>query len=154
MVKLAKEKKRAIALENLKRVPRGKRGDGAAKLRKRLQQFIYRRLLERIEVLVRRNGVEVIRVLAAWSSVIGALKYAPQCGLDKDRAAALVIARRGLGLWDKIPKNYRNLLDDREYLQYALFRWKALREELDGRLEAESNPWKKNCLRGDQKSES
>jgi len=60
-----------------------------------------------------------------------------------------VIARRGLGLWDEVPKNYRKLLDDREYLQYALFRWKALREELDGRLEAESNPWKKNCLRAE-----
>ena len=42
--------------------------------------------------------------------MIGFLKYAPQYSLDKDAAAALVIARRGLGLKEKVPKNYRKFL--------------------------------------------
>lgn len=42
----------------------------------------------------------------AYTSKIGALKYAPQLNLCRHTAAALVIARRGLNFREKIPKNY------------------------------------------------
>ncbi len=115
VVALAKEKGRAIAIENLKKLPKGARGDGAAELRRRLQQFVYKKFLDRVEVLARREGVEVIKVPAAWSSVVGALKYAPQHGLGKDSAEALVIARRGLGLRDELPENYQKLISDTDF---------------------------------------
>ena len=104
VVELAEKRGRALVIERLHRLPKGSRGDGMAKLRRRFQQFVYRKLLEQVEVLARRRGIEVRRVPAGWTSVIGALKYAPQYGLDKDRAAALVIARRGLGFRRKFPE--------------------------------------------------
>ncbi|MBX6424129.1 IS200/IS605 family accessory protein TnpB-related protein [Thermosulfurimonas sp. F29] len=154
VVEMARKRRRAIVMENLKKLPKGCRGDGAGKLRRRLHQFVYRKLLERIEVLARRNGIEVRKVPAAWSSVVGALKYAPQYGLDRDRAAALVIGRRGLGLWDGIPRNYRRLLSDREFLEYGILRWREKRKALNEELERESNSWKRNRIRREIKRAS
>lgn len=146
VINLAREKGRVIALESLKGIPRGHRGDGIPKLRKRFHHFVYQKLLERIEVLAQRNGIEVIKIPPAWSSVVGALKYAPQYGLDKDQAAAFVIARRGLGFWDKIPRNYRKLLSDKEFLEYSLFRWQQRRKTHNDELNREGNRWKRNRI--------
>jgi hypothetical protein len=72
-------------------------------------------------------------VSPAYTSVIGALKYAPQFLLDKDRAAALVIARRALGFEEKMPKHYERLLGDGEFLGYAIAYWEEKVEELRAR---------------------
>jgi len=68
--------------------------------------FGYRSLLEMVRLLAKREGIEVIEVDPAYTSVIGMLKYAPQFMVSKDVAAAYVIARRGLGLKERIPYNY------------------------------------------------
>lgn len=77
MVRLALERKKAIAIEDLRRLPKGQRGDGLPKLRARFQEWAYRSLLEKIEALAHRQGIEVIRVDPAFTSVIGMLRYAP-----------------------------------------------------------------------------
>jgi IS605 OrfB family transposase len=51
VIKFAKEKGKAIAIEDIKKLPKGRRGDGKAKLRKILQFFSYRRILKKIESL-------------------------------------------------------------------------------------------------------
>jgi len=78
IIKIAKEEKKAISIENLSKLPKDKRGDGFAKLRRKLQKWSYKRLLEKIEVLARRNGIEIRKVNPAYTSVIGKLKYSPQ----------------------------------------------------------------------------
>jgi hypothetical protein len=40
-------------------------------------------------------------------------------GIDKDVAGAYAIARRELGFEERLPKNYRELLKDKEFLAYA-----------------------------------
>ncbi|MBX0311839.1 MAG: IS200/IS605 family accessory protein TnpB-related protein, partial [Sulfurihydrogenibium sp.] len=77
IIKIAKEENKAIAIENLEKLPKGKRGDGFAKLRIRLQKWSYKRLLSKIEILAKRNGIELIKVNPAYTSVIGKLKYSP-----------------------------------------------------------------------------
>ena len=67
-------------------------------------------MLERIKLLAKRDGIEVIEVNPAYTSIIGMLKYAPQHMVSKDIASAYVIARKGLGLKEKVPKNYVELL--------------------------------------------
>ena len=78
IIKIAKEERKAIAIENLQKLPKGKRGDGFAKLRQKLQKWIYKRLLNKIEIIARRNGIEIRKVNPAYTSLIGKLKYAPQ----------------------------------------------------------------------------
>ena len=51
-----------------------------------------------------RNGVEVIQVNPAYSSVIGRVKFMERYGLSVHQAAALVLARRLLGCSERIPR--------------------------------------------------
>jgi IS605 OrfB family transposase len=51
VIGLAKEKKKAIVIENINNLPKGKRGDGNKKKRKILGKFSYNRILEKIEKL-------------------------------------------------------------------------------------------------------
>jgi len=117
IIEIAKEERKAISIENLQKLPKGKKGDGFAKLRNRLQKWSYKRLLEKIEILAKRNGIELRKVNPAYTSIIGKLKYAPQFNIDKDIAAAFVIARRGLGYKENILKNYRESLNDIDFLR-------------------------------------
>jgi len=149
IVLLAKEKGKAIALERLRHMPKGERGDGKPKLRRKLGNWAYRSLSEKVKILARREGIEVVEVSPAYTSVIGALKYAPQHLLDKDRAAALVIARRALGFEEKMPKHYERLLGDGEFLGYAVSYWEEKVEELRARKREEKNKWKGNAVRKD-----
>jgi len=74
-------------VENLEKIPKGRRGDGMPKLRQKGHKWIYKGLLEKIEIVCKRNGVQVIKVNPAYTSIIGKLKYEdvnfwyPQIGL-------------------------------------------------------------------------
>ena len=49
-----------------------------------------------------RAGVEVIEINSAYTSVIGAVNYAQELGISIHLAAAIAIARRGLGFSEKL----------------------------------------------------
>ncbi|MGB9813635.1 MAG: IS200/IS605 family accessory protein TnpB-related protein [Thermovenabulum sp.] len=113
IVRLAEEKKKAIAIERLDIRDKGKRGDFSGRKSRRIRHsFSYRSLLEKIKVLAKRKGIQVIEVNPAYTSVIGMLKFAPQYMISKDIAASYVIARRGLGLKEQIPEGYMAILKD------------------------------------------
>jgi len=120
VVEIAKRERKAIVVENLEKLPKGKRGDGLPKLRQILQKWVYKALLQKIEIVAKRNGIQVIKVNPTYTSIIGKLKYAPLYNIDKDTAGAYVIARRGLGFKERLPKNYRGLLKDAEFLSYTI----------------------------------
>jgi IS605 OrfB family transposase len=122
VVEIAKRERKAIVVENLEKLPKGKRGDGLPKLRRKLQKWVYKGLLQKVEIVAKRNGIQVIKVNPAYTSIIGKLKYAPLYNIDKDTAGAYVIARRGLGFKERLPKNYRKLLEDKEFLYYSVAR--------------------------------
>ncbi|MFZ8786285.1 IS200/IS605 family accessory protein TnpB-related protein [Thermocrinis sp.] len=147
VVERALENGKAIVVEDLQKVPKGRRGDGLAKLRRKLHKWAYRSVLEKIEVYARRMGVQLIKVNPAYTSIIGKLKYSPMLGIDKDVAGAYVIGRRGLGFEEKLPKNYRELLKDKEFLAYAIAKVDERINELKSELKKETNEYKKNALK-------
>jgi len=149
VVNIAKEKGKAIAIEDLKKVKKGYRGDGKAKLRKKLHNWNFKGLLSKIERVARLNGIEIIKVNPAFTSVIGSLKYAPQLNIDKDVAGAFVIGRRALGFKEEIPENYLKLLSDREYLEYALHCYEEKERELKEKLRKETNQYKQNTIKSE-----
>ncbi|MEX1406185.1 IS200/IS605 family accessory protein TnpB-related protein, partial [Hydrogenibacillus schlegelii] len=61
-------------------------------------------LFTRLIVDLRKHGIALINVPAAYTSLIGFFKYAETYGLNAHQAAALVIARRALGFKEKVPK--------------------------------------------------
>ena len=147
IIEIAKEENKAIAIENLQKLPKGKRGDGLAKLRRKLQKWSYKRLLEKIEVLAKRNGIELIKVNPAYTSVIGKLKYSPQYNIDKDIAGAYVIARRGLRFKEKLPKNYKELLNDTDFLSYTIARIEDNIEKLKQESKQENDEYKRKRIK-------
>jgi len=149
VVEIAKKEGKAIVMENLKKIPKGRRGDGMPKLRQKLQKWIYKGLLEKIEIVGKRNGIQVIKVNPAYTSVIGKLKYAPIYRIDKDVASAYVIARRGLGFKERIPKNYEKLLKDKEFLSYSVARVEDRITNLKKKIKEERNEYKRNKLKSE-----
>ncbi|WP_271628723.1 IS200/IS605 family accessory protein TnpB-related protein [Caldicellulosiruptor sp. DIB 104C] len=111
IVQMAKEKQKAIVIESLSIQDRGRRGDFSGRKSRRIRHYFGgKALLEKVKLLAKREGIEVVEVDPAYTSVIGMLKYAPQFMVTKDVAAAYVVARRGLGLRERIPSNYMEFL--------------------------------------------
>ena len=152
IVDLAIQKNKAIAIENLKKLKKGRRGDGKAKLRKILHQWNAKKLLQKLKRVAMIKGVEVIEVNPAYTSIIGMLKYAPQLSVDKDIAGAYVIGRRALGFKEDMPENYEKLLKDKAYLEFALKRYEEREKELIELIEKESNEYKRNALKSELRS--
>jgi len=152
IVDLAIEKGKAIAVENLKKLRKGKRGDGKATLRKILHNWNAKKFLQRLKRVAMIKGVEIVEINPAYTSVIGMLKYAPQLNIDKDIAGAYVIGRRALGFKEDMPKNYEKLLKDKAYLEFALERYEEREEELRELLEKETNEYKRNAIKSELKN--
>jgi len=147
VVEIAKRERKAIVVENLEKLPKGKRGDGLPKLRQKLQKWIYKALLQKIEIVAKRNGIQIIKVNPAYTSIIGKLKYAPLYNIDKDTAGAYVIARRGLGFKERLPKNYKELLKDAEFLSYSIAKIEDKIAKLKQETRNEKNEYKRNRLK-------
>ncbi|WP_293447334.1 IS200/IS605 family accessory protein TnpB-related protein [Persephonella sp.] len=151
IVEIAIVQNKAIAIERLYTIPKGNKGDGSKKLRKIKQQWIYRGILEKIKALAKREGIQILEVNPAYTSIIGMLKYAPQYNLDKDTAGAYVIARRGLGFKEKLPTHYKNLILDENFIQYAISKIKEERQKTKEQLKTETKQYKKKPLKRKQK---
>ena len=147
IVEMAIVQDKIIAIEKLGKMPKGKVGDGCRKLRKRLQKWIYRGLLEKVKMVAKREGVEVIEVNPAYTSIIGALKYAPQYSLDKDVSAAFVIARKALGFKERLPRNYEKLIVNKEYQEFAMKRLTDEKQRAHEAIKTEGNQYKKRPLK-------
>jgi len=152
IVDLAIQKNKAIAIENLKKLRKGKRGDGKAKLRKRLHHWNAKKFLQKLKRVAMLKGVEIVEVDPAYTSIIGMLKYAPQLSIDKDTASAYVIGRRALGFKEDTPENYEKLLKDKTYLEFALKRYEEREKELTELIEKEINEYKRNALKSELRS--
>jgi IS605 OrfB family transposase len=152
LLDLAIQKGRAIAVENLKKLKKGKRGDGKATLRKILHNWNAQKFLQKLKRVAMLKGVEVVEVHPAYTSIIGMLKYAPQLNIDKDIAGAYVIGRRALGFKEDMPENYERLLKDKAYLEFALKRYEEGEEKLRELIEKESNEYKRSALESELKN--
>ena len=117
-VDLAKTHGAALVIEDLKFADDR---EVSPKFNRMAHGFVYRRLLAAMERRAIRQGVRVVKVHPAYTSVIGALKYAHQYRLSIHQGAALAIARRGMGLKERVAKPLRKLVPD----VWHLTEWKA-----------------------------
>jgi IS605 OrfB family transposase len=68
-----------------------------------LSSWAYSRFYELLGSICSNRGVELVAVNPAYTSVIGLVKFARLYGLASDEAAALAVARRGMGLSERLP---------------------------------------------------
>jgi len=90
---------KGIVVEDI-RFNKGKKG--SRKFNRMRHNFIYSQLLLAIERRAFKDGVEVIKINPAFTSIAGILKYQEQYSLNRHTAAALVIGRRGIGIMEKV----------------------------------------------------
>ena len=67
-----------------------------------------------------REGVEIIEVNPAYSSVVGRVKFMERYGLTVHQAAALVLARRSLGYSERIPRRWVCPVGNGVYVAFTL----------------------------------
>lgn len=92
-----------------------------------LSGFAYRTLHAALTARARKEGVEVILVNPAWTSVVGWAKYGARYGLSVHEAAALAIARRGLlGGRERLPET--PVVQTRE--GYLACPWRPVRKRM------------------------
>jgi IS605 OrfB family transposase len=102
VVTLAKEKGYALAVEDLQF-----KNDKSitAKFNRMSHGFVWSKFLAHIDRCAAREGVPVIKVKPAFTSIIGILKYQHMYGISSHESAGYAIARRALGFNDdKVPK--------------------------------------------------
>ena len=92
-------------------------------------RFAYKRLLEGVE------RKELKKMLSQ--------KY----GINTRYSDSAVIARRGLGFKERLPKNYRRLLEDKEFLSYSVARVEDRIAKLKKEIERKKNEYKRNKLK-------
>jgi IS605 OrfB family transposase len=75
----------------------------SAKRARKLSSLHYSAWGQAISSRCHKDGVALKLVNPAYSSLIGSVKFAASCGLSVHNAAAMVIARRGMSLSERLP---------------------------------------------------
>lgn len=97
VVDLALVKNKSLIVEDLKFSKKKKH----KKFNRMRSNFLYSQLLEAVERRAESLGITITKVNPAFTSILGTLKYKDMYSLSKHESAALVIARRGLGLKER-----------------------------------------------------
>jgi IS605 OrfB family transposase len=100
VVDVAKEARKPLVVEKLN-FSSSNRQKGYRKFRRTKANFIYRQMLDAIKSRATREGVPLIEVQPAFTSILGNLKYANPFSLNRHTSAALVIGRRGMELLER-----------------------------------------------------
>jgi IS605 OrfB family transposase len=77
------------------------RSSGCRKFRRMKSNYLYHKILKAVKSRAARYGVELVEVNPAFTSILGELKYQKMYSLNGHAAAALVIARRGMGIRER-----------------------------------------------------
>ncbi len=80
-----------------------KLGEQSKKYSRMLSGWAYSEFYKQLSAILSNRGIELKTVNAAYTSIIGLIKYMKMYGLSSDTAAAIAIARRGMRLYESIP---------------------------------------------------
>ncbi len=97
-----------------------------------LSQFAYSKFQDLVKSKARLKAIEVVEVNPAYSSLIGMTKYMSLYGLNSGTAAALVLARRGLRLSERLPRVLYALLSPVDDNKHVWSYWARISKLLQG----------------------
>jgi IS605 OrfB family transposase len=133
IVEVAKLKKKPIIIEDLDTTDSKFRLKyGNKKRNRKITLFAYRTLTNAIIARADREGVAVFKVKPAYTSVAGKLKYMAPRGIPIHVAAALVIARRGMGFKEKVPPVLSAALPEKIRRRHHWAHWAYLQKQVKG----------------------
>jgi IS605 OrfB family transposase len=111
IVDYAISKEKGIVLEDLKF--NNKKPSKSRKFNRMRHNFIYAQLLQAVERRAVTYRIAVKKINPAFTSITGILKYQDQYSLNRHTAAAFIIARRGMGIMERIRVRLEPLEKDR-----------------------------------------
>jgi IS605 OrfB family transposase len=79
-----------------------------------LSGFAYQQIKNNLKGRAWQEGVEVIEVNPAFTSVIGRVKFSRRYGLSVHQGAALIIGRRHLKASERVPRHLEKIPDGKE----------------------------------------
>ncbi len=97
-----------------------------------LSQFAYSKFSEFIHSKARLSAIQTIETNPAYSSLIGMTKYMSLYGLNSGTAAALVLARRGLRLSERLPRCLNALFAPVDANKHVWHYWGRISKLLKG----------------------
>ena len=83
----------------------------STKLARMLSGWAYAEFFKQLGSILANRGIQLKTVNPAFTSLIGLVKYTKQYGISSGVAAAIVIARRGMRLTEKLPDSITAYLD-------------------------------------------
>ncbi|HHY96218.1 MAG TPA: transposase, partial [Firmicutes bacterium] len=95
-----------------------------------LSAFAYSKFFVLLLSRAAREGVEVIFVNPALTSVIGQVKFGPGYGLSPHAAAAVAIARRGIGFGERLRSRFALSLPARNRGRHVWSDWRRVSQGL------------------------
>lgn len=96
-----------IVIEKLDFSEKKKQFKRGRKYNRMLSGFAYAKFFELLKARCLKLGIKLIEVSPKYSSQIGVAKYMRRLGMGSDSAAALVLARRGMGIYhERMPARY------------------------------------------------
>jgi len=123
IVERAKDSNKFITIEKL---------DLKNKLKdKKLSYIVYQKFFTLLRSRAIKEGVLLISVNPAFTSIIGRLKYKKRFGTSVHSSAAYVIGRRGLNYIENIPFRIACLLHSGEKEKHNWSQWGILNKRLD-----------------------
>ncbi|MEM7591588.1 MAG: hypothetical protein AAF383_08720 [Cyanobacteria bacterium P01_A01_bin.83] len=81
------------------------------KIARMLSGWAYSEFFKQLSSILGNRGIQLKTVNPAFTSLIGLVKYVKQYGLSSGVAAGIAIARRGMGLTEKLPDSITAYLD-------------------------------------------
>jgi IS605 OrfB family transposase len=147
----AANKRKPIALEKLDftRKKGSLKEIDNPKYARMLSSFSYQSILVTLQSRAYREGIEIMEVNPAFTSVIGRVKFARHYGLSIHQAAAVCIARRSQGVSEKLPRHLDKIPDGkgnyvalsppvRKGRKHVWSQWSVVKKSLLAALEAQS----------------
>lgn len=126
---ICEEAKKPLAIEDLKDVANTTMYSNKLRNRK-VSSFAHTKMTGLILSKSDKYGIEVKVVNPAYTSQIGKVKYMSRYGLSVHEAAAMVIARRAMGLKDRMPKDYVLQLPKEKLTRHHWAHWRHFLKDL------------------------
>lgn len=99
---------------------------------KMLSQFAYSKFAQLVHSKAKLSAIQVIEVNPAYSSLIGMVKFMSLYGLNSGTSAALVLARRGLRLSERLPRVCNALVSPVDGTKHVWTYWARTSKLLKG----------------------
>jgi IS605 OrfB family transposase len=108
VVAIAVARSKPFAIEKLDFAKKRARLEAESRKHARMiSAFAYRRIRAVLRARSYDAGIEVLATNPAYSSIIGKYKFASRYGLSAHNAAACVLARRVMGLGERLPSQFQ-----------------------------------------------